>query len=303
MAKDYYQSLGLPKDANDKQIKQAFRRLARQHHPDVNSSGKGSDDKFKEINEAYEVLSDPEKRRLYDQFGDQWKAAELAKKRGFDPAAAAQGGRGRVRVDDPFGFGRQGSGQGGFEVNIEDLLGSFGDAFGRGGRRTRAPQIQRFEVPVEVTLDEAFTGASRLLEVPGTGKRVEARIPPGVDTGSRVHLPLDPTVDVNLVVQVQPHARFRRAGSDLHVTTRVPVEDLVLGGEALVPTLKGTVALRIPPGTQAGQVFRLGGQGMPHLNTPATRGDLYATIEALLPQQLSDDDRKAFERLRQRRGG
>lgn len=299
MAKDYYRSLGVPKDANDKQIKQAFRRLARQYHPDVNTGGKPSEDKFKEINEAYEVLSDAEKRRLYDQFGDQWRAAEQAKKQGFDPSAATAPRSGpRVRVEDPYGFGQGGA----TEVRLEDLLGDIlsGGRAG-GGRRTRTPTIQRFEVPVELTLDEAFAGTTRVLEVPGTGRRVEARIPPGVDTGSRVHLPLEATIDVNLVVQVQSHPRFRRTANDLHVTTRVPVEDLVLGGEAMVPTLKSTVALRIPPGTQAGQVFRLGGKGMPHLGNLTVLGNLYATVEALLPQHLSDEERMAFELLRKRR--
>ena len=170
------------------------------------------------------------------------------------------------------------------------------------------PDAAKVAVDVRIAAAEALGrgGDPRLpgdnfLEVPGTGKRVEARIPPGVDIGSRVHLPLEATIDVNLLVQVQPHQRFRRTGNDLHVTTRVPVEDLVLGGEAMVPTIKSTVALRIPPGTQAGQVFRLGGRGMPHLGNPTVLGDLYATVEALLPQHLSDEERKAFELLRKRR--
>jgi curved DNA-binding protein len=306
---DYYQVLGVSRGASDKDIRQAYRRLARKHHPDLNPGDKAAEARFKEIGEAYEVLSDPEKRKKYDRYGPNWQHAEAAE------AAARQGG---------FNF-RRGAGPGGvrFETsgNVDEAL--FGDLFGdlfggmgRGGSRgrTATQRGEDYEQPVEVTLEEAFAGTQRTIQLQGPDgrvRRLEVKIPAGVADGSRIRMAGEggpglggaPNGDLYLVVSLRPHPAFERKGDDLHVEAPVPLHVLVLGGEAQVPTPKGTrLALRIPPETQNGRVFRLAGQGMPHLQGGG-RGDLYAKVSAVLPTQLSERERELFRELARQRGG
>ncbi len=322
--KDYYSLLGVKRDASEKDIKRAYRRLARKHHPDVNPGEKSAEAKFKEINEAYEVLSDKEKRQKYDQYGDQWQHADQFAKAGGQQS--------------PFGGFSQSAGQS-FSFEEGDLDSLFGDLFGGartgGFRRQARPRKGRdIEYPLTVSLEEAFLGAERRFSMDsqqacpscsgtgriqnalcsvcrGTGgvsgqKQLEVKIPPGVKDGSRVRIAGkgEPGVtggsagDLYLVITVKAHRQFERKGNDLHVDVEVPLTVAVLGGEVQVPTLKGKLALKIPPETQNGRAFRLSGQGMPHLRGSA-RGDLLAKVSVMLPTKLTNKEKELFEQLRQ----
>ena len=300
MARDYYTILGVTRDASDKDVRQAYRRLARKYHPDVNKKEKDAGEKFKEINAAYEVISDPEKRKKYDQFGENWKYADRLAGAG----AGAPGGP----------FYRQSSGAGGAPFDLGDLrdLG-FGDLFGdvrtgprRSGRRTVVWDTP-VEVPVEVSLEEAYAGVSRIVQIPasvaGQARRLEVKIPPGVDTGSRVHVSVGGGADLYLVVAVKPHHRFTRKGADLYVDLPVPLVDAILGGEQEVQTMKSKVVLTLPHESQNGQVFRLRGQGMPRLDDPTSLGDLFVALKVVLPTNLTDRERQLFEELSTSRSG
>jgi len=307
--RDYYEVLGVKRDASEKEIRQAYRKLARKFHPDVNPNDKSSEAQFKEVSEAYEVLSDAEKRAKYDRYGHDWQHAEQAE------AARAQAGYGGS------GFRTQYTDL----SDLEDLFGGggspFGDLFGRGnaGRgRTRVHYEsmpgQDIEQPTTVSLEEAFAGTTRVLSIPqpeGAPRRIEVKIPPGVRDGSRVRVASEggaspfggPRGDLFLVITVAPHQVFKREGDDLHVTAPVPLHIAMLGGEVEVPTPKGSkLALRIPPETQNGRKFRLKGQGMPQLGG-SDRGDLTAEVTVVLPTHLSDEERQLFQRLAELRGG
>ena len=281
----YYDILGVSKTASDADIRKAYRRLARQHHPDVNPNNAGAETKFKEINEAYQVLSDEESRKKYDVYGDKWKYADH-----FEQAGDASG---------PFVWRTSWTGDGGpfFE-------GMGGDLFdGLFGRRARGFSRVKMEHPVSVTLEEAYVGTTRLLGVPsasGGTQKLEVKIPPGVDTGSKVNVAYDNgrSGGITLKVTVLTHSRFRREGANLRGEVNVPMLDAVLGGAVSVDTLKGAVKLTIPAETQNGQTFRLGGQGMPHLNDPTRYGDLLVKARVVVPKGLNDDERELFQQLR-----
>jgi len=282
---NYYEILGVPRNSGEKDIRQAFRKLAREHHPDVNPGDSSSEDRFKRINEAYSVLSDPNKRQRYDRYGDNWAHSEQIEEA---QARASRGGRFRrsnVGAGGPFS---------GFESGNSSIFDQLFSNLQQDIHRT-APR----EHPVEVTLEEAFQGTTRLLQL-ATGKRLEVKIPPGVDTGSRIHISDDSQreVDLHLVVTVRGHPRFQRQGRDLYSQVEVPLEDAVLGGDVTVPTLRGQLSLTIPPETQNGQRFRLAGQGMPPFDNTGVTGDLYATVSVKLPTDLSDEERDLFRRLR-----
>jgi len=291
--KDYYSILGVSRGASEKEIKQAFRKLARKHHPDVNPGDKTAEAKFKEISAAYEVLSDKEKRQKYDQFGDQWQYADQFKQ--------------YQRQGAPF----WGSGSGGnvqFDFDEGGLGGIFGDLFGGfgGATRSRKPRSRRgrdMEYPMEVTLEEAFNGATRTISFDGS-KRIEVKIPAGVKTGSRVRVAGKggsgvaggASGDLYLVITVRPHAKFESIGDNLIVEVSVPLTLVVLGGEIPVETLKSRVMLIIPPETQNGNTFRLGGQGMPRLGK-TSRGDLLVKVKVALPTKLSPEEKELFQQL------
>jgi len=308
--KDYYKVLGVNRDASEKEIKKAFRHLARQCHPDTNPDDPQAEERFKEINEANEVLSDPEKRRKYDQLGADWQRWEKA------------GGPG------DFDWGRWTAGPAGQRVHVryntaedlEDLFGGaspFSDFFsvifgGMGGGpgteagafRTRPQRGQDYQHEVEVTLRDAYSGTTRTIQV--GDRRLEVKIPRGARTGTKVRVSGaggpgaggGEAGDLYLRVKVLPDRTFKRRGDNLRTTVPVDLYTAVLGGEVQVPTMESPVMLKIPPGTQNGKVLRLKGKGMPKLRHPDQHGDLHAKIEIRLPTDLSPRQKELFEELR-----
>ena len=329
--KDYYAVLGVPKTASQPEIKKAFRKLARQHHPDAKPGDAAAERKFKEINEANEVLSDPAKRKQYDELGANWEAISRARQAGASggPGGSPFGGfggfggapGGNVRYEfhttgdggefsDFFRmfFGEEMTGAGGTTrtstrtassagPGFDDILagmGLGGDVAGTtGGRRAaRQAPAATHEAQAEITLDEAYRGTTRLVEV--DGKRLEITIPAGVDTGRRIKLSgrAPGGGDLIVVIRVQPDKRFTRKGDDLERELPLTLEEALLGGEVPVQTLKGRVLLTIPAGTQTGRTFRLTGQGMPRFKAGGT-GDLYVKAKLVLPTKLSDGAKDA----------
>jgi curved DNA-binding protein len=305
--KDYYEILGVPRDADEKAIKRAFRSLARKHHPDLNPDDPEAEKRFKDINEAHEVLGDAEKRAKYDSFGKEWRRYQTAgAPGGFDwnqwSAGQAPGGTqytyaSAEDLESLFGGG------GGFSDFFETLFGRPRAPAG-GGRRVSPRRGHDLEHPVAVTLEEAFHGTQRRIQK--DGRMLEVSIPAGVRTGSKVRMRGEgqagaaggPAGDLMLRIEVLPHPRFERRGDDLHTTVEVPVAIAALGGEVPVETLTGPVQLRVPPETQNGRRIRLRGKGLPAVSDPDRRGDLYATVSLRLPTGLSAEERQLFERLR-----
>jgi DnaJ-class molecular chaperone len=314
--KDYYKILGVGRNASEKEIKSAYRKLARKYHPDVNPGDKAAEDKFKEIGEAYEVLSDPEKRRRYDQFGSGWARGPQGVPPGWE--VFRQGQR------RPGAGGRRPPGQGGPTIDFETAAGDLGDFFesllGRGargaGRTTTRPRAgEDLDQDVEVTLEEAYNGGLRefVIDLPdasgsNTRERIEVKIPPGVRDGTRLRVAGKghpgfnggPRGDLFLRVRLKPHERLERRGDDLYADVPVPLVDAALGGEVEVATLSGRGTFRIPPETQNGKTFRLTGQGMPKMGGGG-RGDFYARVKVVLPERLTDKERGLFEELRKGR--
>lgn len=289
---NYYDVLGVNRKASEKDIRQAYRKLTREHHPDVNQGNKASEAKFKQINEAYTVLSDSKKRSKYDRYGDNW-----AQREDLESSRGHQGGTFRWSNPQDSNF---------FFDFDQDLTGPFERLFANRGqrqaqsRRTVAP----IEQPVEITLEEAFSGTTRVLQLL-YGRRLEVKIPPGVDSGSRVSVAAGEGQrgTIHLVITVKPNDKFQRKGKDLYTEVEVPLDDAILGGETTVATLTGNVALTIPPETQNGQRFRLAGQGMPSLSKggdkAGQRGDLYATAKVKLPIDLTSEQVDMFRQLRE----
>ncbi len=355
--KDYYAVLGVPRTASEKEIKKAFRKLAREHHPDVKSGDATAEAKFKELNEANAVLSDPDKRALYDRLGADWEA--YARAGAGATAGAAAGARGRAAGQgggasgaDPFaGFGGAPGGNVRYEFHTTGDAGEFSDFFnaffagaseplngrpGRGrratggatfedilagmglgadggagaaaprgsgtgrseatGRTRRAPRLPSAEATAEITLDEAYRGTTRLVEV--DGKRLEVTIPPGADTGTRIRLSgkAPGGGDLYVVVRQGPDPVFTRRGADLERELPLTLQEALLGADVKVRTPKGHVVLTIPAGTQPGRTFRLTGQGMPRFRAEG-HGDLYVRVRVVVPTGLSEEAREAARRF------
>ncbi len=331
MARSYYEILGVPRTATEKDIRNAYRRLARQHHPDVNPGDRAAEARFKEINSANDVLSDADKRKKYDKYGDRWEQADQ-----YEEMERRQGAAGWARNGGPQ------AGAGGATYSFEGGGGDFGSIFDnlfrreRGGPRARPANRrgQDTETPVEVSLEEAFRGTTRTVslqttencavcggsgEVAGAtchtcdgagqlarNKRIEVKVPAGVKTGSRVRIASEgragtgggPSGDLFLAVTVQAHPRFERKGDDLHTEVATPYLVAILGGEVEVQTIDGRLMLRVPPLTQNGRQLKLSGKGMPVLGG-AGRGDLYARIRIELPSAITDEERTHLEALRE----
>ena len=313
-SKDYYKILGVARGASEKDIKSAYRKLARKYHPDVNPGDKQAEERFKEIGEAYEVLSDPDKRRKYDQFGSAWQ-------RGPGGAGAPPGWNEVFRqAQRRAGTNRRGGT--GPVIDFEQAMGGdFGEffegLFGRGARpgastagRPRAGED--LEQEISVSLEEVFNGGSRefVIDVPdASGKlareRIEVKIPPGIEDGKRLRVAGKghpgtnggPRGDLYLRVRQRPHPQFERRGNDLLVEVAVPVWTAALGGEVELRTLTGAGTFSIPPETQNGKTFRLRGQGMP-IHGGSGRGDLLAKVKLVMPERLSETQKEIFRQLR-----
>jgi curved DNA-binding protein len=299
---DYYATLGVPRTASEKEIRSAFRKLARQFHPDVNPDNPEAEAQFKRINEANEVLSDPEKRKKYDQLGARWK--EYANQP--PPPRPPDGTAYQYRTASP--------------EDLEDLFGEgqpfsdFFETFFGGGRAAAGGQPRPrpgsdLEYPIEILLAEAYRGTTRMLELQlpdGQSRRLEVKIPAGVEDGSRVRvagqgspeLNGGPAGDLFLVTAVAADTRFERDGHDLHTRVHASLTTMLLGGEVHVPTPDGRrLALKIPSGTQDGRQFRLRGQGMPHLGHTDRKGDLHAEVHVRLPESLTESQRELLEQF------
>ena len=305
--RDYYQTLGVGKNASEKEIKAAYRKLARQYHPDVNKNDKAAEERYKEINEAYEVLSDPKKRAIYDQLGANWRHWKQSggSTNNFDWAqwmSGAGGPRRKVRYADDIGdlFGA-----GSFSDFFTSI---FGDA-GRGPRRQRSHESgtsgrdRDVEQELEISLTEAYRGTRRIINK--DGRRLEVKIPPGAKTGTKVRVRGEgkrgfggQAGDLYLKIKVAADPRFDRRGNDLYADVSVDLYTAVLGGDVLVPTLTGDVRLKIPAGSQNGQKIRLSGRGMPYLKSSDRYGDLYAVLNIRLPKTISPEERRLFTQLR-----
>ena len=320
--KDYYATLGVTKTASAKELKQAYRKLARKYHPDVNQSDKGAEAKFKEVNEAYEVLGDPEKRKKYDELGANWRQYEQAGGPGGPgPFGGPSGGAWNVNV---------GGQPGGFRtMSADEMREMFGDgdpfsdffhtffggtpggddrARGSRGGRGRARRGRDVEQEIQLGLEDAYYGVTRRFSLVHDGheRTVDVRIPPGVSDGSRVRIGGEgeqgaaggESGDLYLRIRMGPHPVFERKGRDLYTRVSIPLTTAVLGGEADVRTIGGkSLRLRVPPTTQQGQVFRLKGQGMPAIGKPEEHGDLYATADVQLPREITPEQRAHFEAL------
>jgi len=295
--KDYYKVLGVGRDASAEDIKKAYRKLALKYHPDRNPDDKSAEDKFKEVNEANQVLSDLEKRAKYDQLGSAYSQWERGggQPGGFNWGQWTNGGNVHVEYGDPadvFG-GRMGS----FSDFFEQIFGGMG-GFQSGGfqagrsTQTATRKAPAYEQAITISLDEAFRGGSRLLQL--DGKRLEVKIPAGAQTGTKIRMAGAANGgDLYLVVEVSLDPRFTREGDNLRTEVPVDLAIAAAGGEVRVPTLDGEVVLTVPAGTQPHQSFRLKGKGMPKLKQPSARGDLFAQVRVRIPK-VTDPDEKAF---------
>ncbi|MDX2161951.1 MAG: J domain-containing protein [bacterium] len=302
MPKNYYDILGVPKTADEKDIKKAFRRLAKKYHPDANQNDPTSEAKFKELNEAYEVLSDPEKKAMYDRFGT------VTPPGGF---TGNPGGFNYTQNGEPVDFSNLGDifetifggrGQGSGRVTERPRgANPFGGGFSPFGGQQSGGDIDQ---PVRITLREAYQGATRV--VSKGDRQLRVVIPPGATNGTKVRMAGEGEPgggggrpgDLYLIIEVEPDAQFTRDGDNLTTDVRVDMFTALLGGEVEVPTMGRALKLKIPAGTQSGRKFRLPGKGMPVLRQTDTFGDLYARILITVPERLTDQQRAAVEQLR-----
>lgn len=319
--KDYYKILGVEKKADAKAVKDAYRRLVRKYHPDVNKNDPRATERFKEINEAYEVLSDTEKRKRYDHLGPDWQRFAQS---GFRPGAGQEMGGFRVHFTEG-DLGNLGDFSDFFRTIFGDMgirSGVSGRAGGRGrgrggdlfeefaGRGDGAQRGEDLETPVEISLEEAYTGTKRIIEL-GTEQghhRLEVKIPPGIRNGAKVRVAGEgsggqdrgPKGDLYLMVEIRSHPLFVRKEDDLYVDVPISVVEAALGAEIEVPTLRGKVSMKIPYETSSGKTFRLTGYGMPHVRGGGS-GDQFVKVRVVLPSRLSEAERKLFEELKQLR--
>ncbi|HEX5838184.1 MAG TPA: J domain-containing protein [Anaerolineales bacterium] len=288
--KDYYKILGVERKASEEEIRKAYRDLAKQHHPDRNPDNKQAEERFKEINEAYQVLSDPQKRSVYDRVGSDYSNWQR------------RGAPGDFNWNDYVG-----GFPGGARVNYEDLEEMFGGAggggfsdffrtiFGMREEQAARARSQGYQQALDITMEEAYKGTTRVLQ--NNGKQKQVRIPPGVRTGSKVRVAGGGPngTDLYLIIDVKEDSRFERRGNDLHTTATVNVFTAILGGEAEVETLDGRIKLNVPAGTQPEQVFRLAGRGMPNVKNPDQKGDLYVRLKVQIPKYLSAKQRELLD--------
>ena len=291
--KDYYQILGVARTASAEEIRSAYRKLALKYHPDRNPGNKQAEDKFKEMNEAYQVLSDPQKRARYDQLGSAYSSYQNngGQPEGFDwgqwstPGAGGQ----QVNFDDLFG----GAGGGRFSDFFSSM---FGGMSGNDVRTRRAPQ---YEQPVSITLQEAYEGSTRVLE--SNGRRLQVKIPAGAKTGTKIRVAngAPDGSDLYLKLTVETDPRFERDGADLYASVIVDAFTAILGGEVEVPTISGKVKLTIPAGTQPDQKIRISGRGMPQLKSQQEKGDLFVQVKVRIPKNINPEQKALLQKARE----
>lgn len=291
--KDYYKILGVERKASADDIRKAYRKLALKYHPDRNPGDKAAEDRFKEINEAYQALGDPEKRARYDQVGSAYSNWQGRGAPGnFDWGQWTSGGQ-RVNVEDLNDLFGGAGGIDSFSDFFRSIFGGMGGASVRTSGRARP--ATGYQQPLSISLDEAFHGTLRQLQT--ESRRVQVKIPPGVKTGSKVRAAgAGPQGnDLYLIIEVEEDARFERDGDNLRATASVDAFTAILGGEAEVETMTGKVKLAIPAGTQPDQVFRLAGRGMPHVKNHSQKGDLFVKLKVQVPKYLSSKQRELIE--------
>lgn len=318
---DYYDILGVSRNASDEEIKRAYRRLAKQYHPDRTKNDPAATAKFKEVSEAYEVLSDKQKRAQYDQFGK--AGVGHVEDHNGRKVYTWGGGSSTIDMDDledlfsAFGSAgprrrAAGGGPGDVASIFEQMFGGRGNGprVDPAGWQTRtAPRRaggQNVERPVRLTFEQAIQGATVEIDRAAGGRRetISVRIPPGVSDGQRIRLRGQggpgrgggPAGDLLIVCQVQPHRYFRRAGNDIVIDVPISIQEAVLGGTVDVPTLHGTMTMKVPPGVASGTRLRLKGKGVP-AGDGRPLGDQYAVIQIVPPKNLTNEQKQAFERL------
>jgi DnaJ-class molecular chaperone len=293
--KDYYEVLGVKRGASDDEIKKAYRKLARKFHPDLNPGDKNAEGQFKQLQEAYDVLAKAEDRKLYDEYGDNWRAVKAGA--GVPPPPGPEPRAGAYDFND-FDFGRFSSGgSGGFDI-FEEL---FGGARGRGQPRGRGRDV---EAELELSLEEAHRGGRRTLQMQGAEKTIDVNIPAGVRDGSTVRLAGQGGAGANgsepgdlyLHIRLLPHPVFTVKGDDLEVELPLAPWEAVLGANVEAPTLDGKVAVKIPAGARSGQRLRLRGQGLNKRS--GGRGDEYARLKIVVPKEVSAEERRLYEELK-----
>jgi len=294
--KDYYKILGVNRNAKAEEIRKAYRKLAMQYHPDRNPGDKKAEESFKDCNEAYQVLSDDQKRARYDQLGSSysdWQQRGAPGNFNWGDWSSQGGQVNQVNLDELFGNG-----------TFSDFFRSIFGGAGAGMPRSQARMAAEYQQTVEISLKEAYTGTTRQLQV---GKQVkEVKLPAGARSGTKVRVtgagPVDREgrpADILLLVEVLDDPAFERKGNDLYTQTKIDIFTALLGGETRVDTLSGKVVLTIPPSTQPEQVFRLAGRGMPLIKNPQNRGDLFVLIKVQIPRQLSAKQKKLLEEAAQ----
>ncbi len=309
--KDYYKILGVERNASIEEIKKAYRKLAQKYHPDRNPGNKEAEEKFKEINEAHEVLSDPEKRRKYDNLGTSWFNFQQ------------QGGRAdQFNWSDWFAYepvGTKKSRRTGFSY-LDEILGSggtfsdfFEKIFGFDFGYKTAPKSQSYQTKtskdihyeIQINLEEAFKGTTKIIEI--HNKKIEVKIKPGIIDGQMLKIPLKSVLgnnyngDLLITVKVLPHKKVERKGDDLYVDVPIDIFKLILGGESKIKTFGGLIKFKIPPKSQNGTILKLKGQGMPKYNNPNERGDLYLKLIAKIPENLTEKEMKLIQEIQNSR--
>jgi curved DNA-binding protein len=300
--KDYYQILGVDKKATQEEIKKAYRKLAMQYHPDRNKGDKAAEEKFKLISEANGVISDPEKRKKYDELGENWQQFE----QGSQQAGRPSGNRNNTQQNyyeyddsDMFGNGGQSSGYSDF----------FEQFFGRGAKQSQGQRANfagsNYETEMEITLEEAYHGTSRIIQLEKEKLRITTK--PGAYDGQLLRIKgkggkgssPEHHGDLFVRIRVKSHPNFNRKGDDLYTSHTIDLYTAVLGGEAVVETITGKVKMNIEAGMQNGKTMRLRGKGMPMNNKHGSHGDLYVELQVKIPEKLNDEQRALFEQLKQ----